>query len=380
MPTEDPAIRVIRNLRTLERLGKTVGVRLAGVYAALIDEIAADLARIDPTAPSAARFRKMRTEKVIAEVRRRMGTAARGALVQLRADLASVGVQQGEWATATLVTSLGEIGDRVARTRVTRAMLRAIMDSEPFGTPGQGQVALLAEWVEGLGASTQRALTQQIRAGMLAEESVPDIVRRIRGRRVAGGSGFSGGVLQATTRNAEAIARTAVNFVATQAHETVWAENADILAGLEFTAVLDDRTTEICAALDGTIYGLKDGSRPLLPIHVNERSLYVPIPDWQKLGVEPPPNQPRAARDLSGVSEEDLNRRVSARRRTGDLGQSVQVRPGMRYEHWLRDQRNAVQDRVLGRGKADLFRARQITLKDIIREDNTVRPLSELLR
>lgn len=135
-------------------------------------------------------------------------------------------------------------------------------------------------------------------------------------------------------------------------------------------------------ALDGRRFGLDDASMPVPGVSTHFggcRSDLVPVIDYEYVGLPEPPEGERAARNLHGVSGEDLNRKISARRSSGDLGPQTRVRSSTRYEQYLRGQPQRVQNRALGAGKARLFREGKISLRDLIRDDRTVRPLSELL-
>jgi len=260
--------------------------------------------------------------------------------------------------------------------------MRAILNTDPF----QGR--LLKEHVQTLGANTYRRVRDQVRMGLLAEESTQDMVRRVRGKAVgyhknAAGRTvrrFAGGAMDATTREAESLVRTAVTHVAAEAMKATYEENGDILSGVRYAAFLDDRTTALCLSLDGKVWpvGSPDIVQPGRDTHFNCRSVLVPEIDWAAMGLTPPPEGERTARDLTDVSEEDLARKVSARRRTGDLGAIEKIPSRVRAEEWLRGQPAKVQNKLLGRGKASLFREGKITLADIVRQDGSVVPLREL--
>lgn len=387
-----PIERLLRNVIALERIANTISAESAARYQQLFEAIVADLIRIDPTGPGQGTYRRLRTDKFLKAVQERIREFAPAEVAALKDRLAVVGRMQGKFAEGTLIASLGEVGARrVNLTPITQQRVRAILNSEPF----MGR--LMGEHVNRVGANVFVRVRDQVRIGMLNEESIPDIVRRVRGRRVGfirqdpktgafvsrGTRGavvtprFSGGVLNATTRETEALVRTAVNFVSNRGLEATYDANASVIEALEFTAFLDDRTTEICLSLDGNRYAL-DESRPPLPLHYNERSQYVPVPAWDKLGLTPPDEPVRVVRDLSEVSDKDLARRVSARRRTGDLGGIERVPATVRATEWLRGQPVRVQEKLLGKGKARLFREGKISLPDLIRRDMTTVPLSEL--
>lgn len=370
--TRDPLGRLTENLFTLQRIGNTISGTAQEFIDALFEEIANDLRRIDPTAPSAERWKKYRTDQFIAEVERRIREAFPAWEGRVRDGLAVAGRAQGVFAENLLVASLGA-SDAVTRTPVTQNMIRAILTSDPF------EGALLSEWREGLGAATVRRVRQQVRIGMASEEPITEIVRRIRGRRVRGAaSGFTGGVYQTTTRDAEAIVRTAVNFVSNRAHRETFRANKEIIAGYRFVSVIDDRTSVLCGSLDQTMWTRENDVR-WPPLHVNCRSQVVVEPAWDKLGLEPPPDGERFVRDLSGVSEEDLGRKVSARRRTDDLGKRQSVSSSTTFSDWLKRQPNYVQERVLkSPTRAKLFREGRVSLKDLVTKDGNIIPLDRL--
>lgn len=360
---EDPIGRLVRNLLALQRIGNGVTAEARKLQTALFDSIVEDLRRIDPTGPGAERYQKMRTEKFIESVRGRLRDHAPAMEKLLKDQLAPIGRQQAVYAQQTLVATLGSVGeDLVRQTPITQQRMRAILNSEPF----RGKI--LKEHTQRMSANVLDRVRTEIRLGMQAEESIPDLVRRIKGPRVLG----------RTVRETEALVRTAVTHVSNAGMMGTFQDNEQILAGLRFTAALDDRTTEICLSLDGEIFKLDDSRIPEPPLHWNCRSALVPEPDWKGLGMEPPSDGPRAVRDTSTIAEEDLDRRVSARRRTGDLGRASQVSSNATATQWLKDQPAHVQDKMLGRGKAQLFRDGKITLKDLVRRDNSVVPLSEL--
>lgn len=55
--------------------------------------------------------------------------------------------------------------------------------------------------------------------------------------------------------------------------------DSGVVAAYQYSAILDDRSTEICAGLHGKIF--KNGSEPVPPMHFNCRSLLVPITKYE---------------------------------------------------------------------------------------------------
>ena len=157
--------------------------------------------------------------------------------------------------------------------------------------------------------------------------------------------------MEASTRQAEAITRTAINQIATRAQVETFQANDDITDEYIYTATLDDRTSAICRALDGQRF--KYGEGPLPPQHVNCRSAVRPVVNWDKLGLKAPPPGERAA-----------------------AGGPVSAK--LDYAGWLRQQTNAEQDEILGPARAALFQAGKVSLQDLVRSDGSTLTLEEL--
>jgi SPP1 gp7 family putative phage head morphogenesis protein len=68
-------------------------------------------------------------------------------------------------------------------------------------------------------------------------------------------------------------------------------EDSGVVAAYQYSAILDDRTTEICEGLHGKVFA--SGEQPIPPLHFNCRSLLIPITrfeDWEadtKVGNQP---------------------------------------------------------------------------------------------
>lgn len=394
--SQDPIGRIVQNIFTMQRIGNTINADSQALLDEMFEQIVEDLRRIDPTAPAADRWKRYRMDQFLDRVRERLRKTFPAWHSLVRGELVQAGQMQAQFAQQLLVVTLGE-GVRVRPTPITGERLRTILTTNPFGDAERGK-ALLSEWSEGLEATTRERIRNQVRLGMTNEEGIPEIVRRIRGDHVGftrqdpktgqfvpkGTPGavvkpkYKGGVWQATTRDAEAVVRTAVNHIGNVGMVETYQANGQVLKGLKFSATLDDRTTLACAALDGMFWPLDSNEIKVPPIHWNCRSVLVPEPDWEKMGLREPEEGERAARDLSDVSDKDLNRKVSARRGSKGLGKYTTVPSSVRYEEWLRDQPARVQNKVLGVTRANLFRRGDITLRELVRTDGSIIPLDEL--
>lgn len=363
----DPTSTVVRNLLDLRRLQNGLRIEVDALLAALFDDIVAQLARIDPTGVGAETYRRGRIEKLMEAVEELTGEtfAAVHRLVRQRA--AEIGSFEADVADDILRKALGGVGVDFRPNRIGINLVKRIVDRQTI----EGH--LLEDWFVAQERSVAFRVRQQIQLGMAQNETINDMVRRVRGRQIGfryrdaetglfttrGARGaraervFSGGVLKMTTREAEAVVRTAVNQVATQAQLDTYSANADITEEYEYVATLDGRTTEICMSLDGRVFRYDDPNKKMPPMHWNCRSGIIPRVNWAGLGIDPPAEGQRAS--MKGFVDASTT-----------------------YEDWLKDQPADFQAEVLGVGKAKLFRAGKISLRDLVKDDDTIVTLAEL--
>ena len=283
---------------------------------------------------------------------RRLGEEAGEILQQVYADLhrfaadrlVSLAEVESEFAARLLERTVSGVSVDIKAQTLGIRQWRAILQTDPI------QGAPLKDWWATQERETAFAFRRQVQLGMVNSETTDQIVRRVRGRFVRPGV-YEGGVMQVSTRQAEAITRTAVNQIATRAQVETFEANDDITKEYIYTATLDDRTTPVCRALDGKRF--KYGEGPLPPQHVNCRSAVRPVVNWDSLGLTPPPPGQRAAEGGP----------VSAK---------------LDYAGWLRQQTRVEQDDILGPSRAALFRARKATLQDLVRTDGSTLTLDEL--
>ena len=220
-------------------------------------------------------------------------------------------------------------------------VLRQLVTKSPF----EGD--LLKEWFFDLSRRHQRLISKAINAGLVQGESIPQLVRRIRGTSEAA---FGDGTAGEIRRNVEAVARTATQHVVTGAREETFRANEDVIKGVQIVSALDTRVCETCMAQDGEVYDVGEGQRP--PFHWNCRCTVVPVlKSWKELGFDLKELEPGARASMNG-----------------------QVAGTTTYGEWLKRQPAAVQDEVLGQGKAKLFRGGQVEIDQFV--DDRGRPLT----
>lgn len=347
---KDPIRMVVERAILLERLSNQIARDSSGVLRELFDEIAAAIARIDPTGVSVPRYRRDRVAKLVDRVESLARETYPAVHRDLRGSLARLGALEGRHTADILVATLGPAGNAVKFAPPTVNMMKTILDTNPF----QGET--LAGWSRVQEQGLVRRVRQQVQIGMSAEESIDQLVRRIRGNS-NGRGGFTGGVMETTTKEARALARTAVTEVANEAALLTYRENPRIVNQVEIVSTLDSRTCPTCIAQGGKRYDV-DSNFPKPAYHFSCRCFHVAVVDWAALGLEPPEEGTRAARDANG--------------------KTVQVPASTDYDQWLRGQPARVQDEVLGKGRAELFRSGRTDLAGLIRTDGRFVTLDEL--
>jgi SPP1 gp7 family putative phage head morphogenesis protein len=215
--------------------------------------------------------------------------------------------------------------------------------------PFQGR--LLKEWMAGLEAERALKIRDAVRIGVIEGQTIQQITQRIRGTRALN---YADGLLDISRRNAEAVVRTAVSHTANFARERVMKENEDLLKGEQFVATLDGRTTPECIKNDGNIYPVGEG--PIPPLHFGCRSVRVAVlKSWRELGfyIDELPESTRSS--LNG-----------------------QVPESTTYNEWLRTQPKEIQEEVLGKTRAELYRNNDLSVTSYINNKGEYYTLDEL--
>lgn len=353
---------VVRNLVLVQRASNSLSDDVKERVHELFGEIVQILARIDPTGPSLQRYRVERLAKVVDEIETILGPAFDDVARITTDAVVRLGKHQADTAAVHLKALLGAGAEgSVEVVKVTIPQLRAIVREDPIvGAP-------LKDWWANQKQRTRFALRRELQLGLTNAEPIGDMVRRIRGRfagyqRVGGQRvpRYVGGVLGTTSREAEALARTAANHVANTAALEVFRGNDDIVSHVEWTSALDGRVCVQCGSLDGKRWAMDDPGLRRPPAHPNDRCILVPVVDWKGMGLEPPPDGTRA----TALDPE--------------TGRPGQVSSEMRYQSWLKSQPASVQAEILGPSRAKLFRGGRVSLSELVRTDGTRVRLEDL--
>jgi len=170
-----------------------------------------------------------------------------------------------------------------------------------------------------------------------------------------------GNVHNITRQQSQTLVTTSITSIRSQADREVYKTNEKALQGWQYVAVLDARTTPLCAHRDGEIYPISD-TKHLPPAHWHCRSTTVPVfKSWE---------------DISKIENVAQVRRQNIANLTKEQISFYDGQTPLKetYNDWLFRQPKDVQLRHLGDyQKLELFQSGQLTLEGFTNaEGNTI--------
>jgi SPP1 gp7 family putative phage head morphogenesis protein len=257
------------------------------------------------------------------------------AYAQVEADIAAHAVTRAlTGSTSSGLASLVSLGAPSRQLVVAAANLSTIVARVDIGGIGFG------DWWRKGAVDTLMRVRRTVQSGLIMGQGPEEIARRIFSH-----NRLRPGAAQLTRLHARTVVRTAVNGVQNEAALASYRASGGVQR-VRYEAILDARTSDICRALDNTVWSLDDPKIPQLPAHPNCRSTYVPIPDGAAVGVSGDRLDPGASRTT--------------------------------YEAWLRQQTPFLQNSILGPSRAALWRRGRVTLADLIGSDRRTLTLDQL--
>lgn len=315
-------------------------------------EVVGKIQELDIDAGNVLTFKKrqQRLKRLVNGIRRTINNQYKGIETLTKRELKELARIESEFAGRSLHTAVGTASGIAISTGskvLSAEMIKQIVEIEPFrGTA-------LEDAFREMSRKTQREFKTRLQIGIMEGESTDQLIRRVRGRKE---NGFKDGIMQgASSKSVGAFVITAVNQISNRAYFATYAANDHITEEYEYVATLDDRTSLICMSLDGRVYKYKDPKRKMPPQHPRCRSVIVPVIKWKGLGLKPPGEGSRAAK-------------------------GGPVRSSVDYPAWLVQQPAAVQNKVLGIGRAVLFRSGKARIRDFVRDNGTLINIDELRR
>jgi len=244
----------------------------------------------------------------------------------------------------------------------------------------------LTKWMTQMATDDLRRINAAVTKGMISGDASDVIARSVLGTTKLGGAD---GMTEITRRQVEAITRTIVQAIASNAREEFFNDNSDVIDAELFVATLDARTTAICRALDGKQFLVGQGPQP--PLHFGCRSIRVAAFDGPVLGMRPAKASTRKGA-LDAYAEENGLDQIDSRdalpygtksafdkyERDYVASLTGRVPASTSYQEWLTAQKPAFQDEVLGQAKGKLFRDGGLTLDKYVSVSGSELTLSQL--
>lgn len=289
--------------------------------------------------PGPATTRRMiKTSKLIREINR---STFKEINELVRKELVGLAIGETQFIAGLVSGSLPVIFEPALPSPRT---LRGIVFARPF------ENRILRDWLRTYELGDRRRMMDEIRQGLVFDETPTQIGRRIFGTTALGGVD---GTREITRRGAQTLAQTAMSAVSNATRQEMYKRNPAIRQE-QYVATLDSRTTPICQSLDGDVFPKGEG--PIPPLHLNCRSIRVPVIDGRALGKRPA---------VAATEKQLAGLRGPARRRAVEklVGR---VPAETTYTQFLRGQSASFQNEVLGPTRGRLFRAGEIDLKGFV--------------
>jgi len=227
--------------------------------------------------------------------------------------------------------------------------------------PFQGR--LLKEWASSIEAGRMARIRDAVRIGYVENQSVSQIVQRIRGTRARG---YEDGILEIDRRHAESIVRTAVSHTAQVTRNRFLEANSDLIKAEQWTATLDSRTTQECRIRDGLRY------TPVTHQPIGHKVPWLAGPGalhWCCRSTSTPIT--KSWKELTGVDIEEFSPATRA-------SMDGQVPDETTYGSWLKKQSAERQDDILGPTRGKLMREGGLDLDRFYNEKGRYLTLDEM--
>lgn len=172
------------------------------------------------------------------------------------------------------IVSLSGAAKNVQTIPVLAETVKALANKNDFGG------RLLSDWVyrafdDGAINAILESLDRSLAKGWGYQRAVKDLLG------TAIDSGF-----RITQRQCITIARSYTQQASVNAQLAVYRKNKDIINGVKWTAILDNRVCPLCASVDGNIY-LWGQPHPPMRRHDNCRCVWTPVlKSWRELGID----------------------------------------------------------------------------------------------
>ncbi len=225
------------------------------------------------------------------------------------------------------------------------------------------QGATIGDWFARLNESARFDIERVVKNGVLLGQTNAQIAKELIGIGDKGGQPIA-----KARRDAMAITRTAVQTVANDTRVASLEANANIIKAVQWVSTLDSRTSEICVVRSGKTWTYPD-FKPIghkipwnggPPAHWNCRSTFIPIT--------------KSFAELTGGKIKDTIEPATRASMDG------QVAADLTFDQFLKNKPPEFADKMLGKGRAELWRSGKITLNQLLDQRGNPLTLAQLKR
>lgn len=234
-----------------------------------------------------------------------------------------------------------------------RSTLTAIADSSLV------QGATIKDWFFRLANTLKFDIERAVKVGVSLGQTNREIADNIIGKGDKGPQPIA-----KARRDANAITRTAVQTVANDARLAFYEGNPDYIKGFQWVSTLDSRTSDICIARSGKVWSYpgfepQGHSIPWTgppPAHWACRSTIIPVL--------------KTLREM-GIDRDNFQQTTRA-------SMDGQVAADITFDEFLKGKPKEFADKMLGKGRAELWREGKITLSELLNQRGQPLTLKEL--
>jgi SPP1 gp7 family putative phage head morphogenesis protein len=225
------------------------------------------------------------------------------------------------------------------------------------------QGATIGDWFARLNESARFDIERVVKNGVLLGQTNAQIAKELIGIGDKGGQPIA-----KARRDAMAITRTAVQTVANDTRVASLEANSNIIKAVQWVSTLDSRTSEICVVRSGKTWTYPD-FKPIKhkipwnggpPAHWNCRSTFIPIT--------------KSFAELTGGKIKDTIEPATRASMDG------QVAADLTFDQFLKNKPPEFADKMLGKGRAELWRSGKITLNQLLDQRGNPLTLAQLKR
>jgi SPP1 gp7 family putative phage head morphogenesis protein len=273
-----------------------------------------------------------RLERLLADVEKRTEQVYSDIQELYFEQFRELSIDEADFVAASMQSVV--VGDVVVESVSNQRLWNAITKN-PLSLGNDNGYVNFKKMIEDLGDNAAK-VASMISGGYAEGLTNQEIVQGLIGTRA---NGYSDGIIDKSRRDANAIVRTALNHVTTEARNEVYKQNNDIVYGYRIVATIDTRTSAICRGHDQKVVRYTDKFQPLPPYHFSCRTTTIPEMYDKYL------NDTGATRAVNFKKQGDI--------KAGKVGQ---VSAQQQYYEILKRQPAAQQDLVLGKARGLIFR------------------------